>query len=250
MTNSSTPGAKSPMLLWLSLLTLVATVILIGLGSWQWQRLNWKEDLIRKIENRATGSEHNLSEVQSFWNRDRDVEFYRIRVRGTFDHTKELHFYALDAGRPGWRIVAPLELPDATLVFVDRGFVPLELKSATARTEGQISGKSDITGIVREYEAERGLFVPANDLARNEWYWRSQLEMSEASLEPAKRDKVLPFLIESDDLKLAGGWPKGGVTRLSLPNRHFQYALTWWGLALTLIVVYGVFVRGQLRKTK
>ena len=250
MTGNLAPSSRSAKLLWLSLLTLLAVIILVGLGSWQWQRLAWKEGLIQKIESRATGPERSLSEIQTLWQRDRDVEYYRIRVRGVFDYTKELHFYTVENGRPGWRIVVPLTLPDAFLIFVDRGFVPLELKSAKARAEGQIPGAVDILGIVRGYKQERGLFVPVNDLAKNEWYWRSYLEMSEASLEPSKRDKVRPFLIESDDLKLSGGWPRGGVTRLSLSNRHLQYALTWWGLALTLIAVYGVFVRGQLRKTK
>ena len=44
-----------------------------------------------------------------------------------------------------------------------------------------------------------------------------------------------------------GGLPRGGVTRLDLPNRHLEYALTWYGLALTLIGVYGAFAASRLR---
>ena len=46
---------------------------------------------------------------------------------------------------------------------------------------------------------------------------------------------------------LLSGLPRGGVTRLDLPNRHLEYALTWYGLALTLIGVFVAFARGRLR---
>jgi len=40
-----------------------------------------------------------------------------------------------------------------------------------------------------------------------------------------------------------GGWPKGGVTRLTLPNNHLQYAITWFSLAVALMVIYFLFHR-------
>ena len=45
-----------------------------------------------------------------------------------------------------------------------------------------------------------------------------------------------------------GGWPKGGQTRLAITNDHLQYALTWFGLALTLAGVFGAFAWRQFRR--
>jgi len=56
-------------------------------------------------------------------------------------------------------------------------------------------------------------------------------------------DRVAPLYIDSDTTPNPGGWPKGGVTRLQLPNDHLQYAITWFSLAVALIVVYFVFHR-------
>ena len=58
----------------------------------------------------------------------------------------------------------------------------------------------------------------------------------------------MPFTIDADARpEPPGGLPRGGVTRLDLPNRHLEYALTWYGLALTLIGVYAAFAASRLR---
>jgi surfeit locus 1 family protein len=61
----------------------------------------------------------------------------------------------------------------------------------------------------------------------------------------------VPFFVDADaEPANPGGFPKGGVTRLTLPNRHLEYALTWYGLALTLVGVYAVFAAGRLRAVR
>ena len=44
-----------------------------------------------------------------------------------------------------------------------------------------------------------------------------------------------------------GGWPKGGVTLVNLPNRHLEYAFTWFGLAGALAAIFAAFVAARLR---
>ena len=61
-------------------------------------------------------------------------------------------------------------------------------------------------------------------------------------------DAVVPFYVEADATPNPGGWPKGGVTRLDLPNRHLEYAITWFGIGCTLIGVYAVFIRRKVRE--
>jgi surfeit locus 1 family protein len=58
----------------------------------------------------------------------------------------------------------------------------------------------------------------------------------------------VPFFVDAEaSPENPGGFPKGGVTRLALSNRHLEYALTWYGLALTLIGVFAAFAVGRLR---
>jgi surfeit locus 1 family protein len=53
----------------------------------------------------------------------------------------------------------------------------------------------------------------------------------------------LPFYVDAAAVPNPGGWPKGGVTRLRLPNDHLQYAITWYALAAALLVIYVVYHR-------
>jgi surfeit locus 1 family protein len=63
-------------------------------------------------------------------------------------------------------------------------------------------------------------------------------------------ERVAPFYVEADATPNPGGWPRGGQTRLNLPNNHLQYALTWYGIALTLIGVFVAFAWPRLRPSK
>ena len=103
-----------------------------------------------------------------------------------------------------------------------------------------------MTGLVRVPHGT-GLFTPANDVTRNLWYWPDAAAMH-ASAFGGTGVRALAFTVDADARpEPPGGLPRGGVTRLDLPNRHLEYALTWYGLALTLIGVYGAFAASRLR---
>ncbi len=236
---------KQAGLVWPTLFACAGVLTLLGLGSWQVQRLHWKRELITRIEQRAGATPVTLEAALARWERTRDVEYLRVRLGGRLDHDKERHLYALVEGRVGWRIVTPLVTDGGRIVLVDRGFVPDGLKLPETRRQGQVETDIVLTGLARAPETQR-LFTPDNDVAPNIWYWRDVVGMAASALEPPERARVAPFFVESEAAPVPGGWPKGGVTRLELPNRHLGYALTWYGLAGALVVVYGFFARGRL----
>jgi surfeit locus 1 family protein len=77
----------------------------------------------------------------------------------------------------------------------------------------------------------------------NRWFIRDPLAIASAK----SLDRVAPFYVEADATANPGGWPKGGQARLSLPNNHLQYAITRFGIAATLVGVFGVFAWQRLR---
>ena len=97
-----------------------------------------------------------------------------------------------------------------------------------------------MTGLARMPETQ-GLFIPDNEPAENRWFWRDLGAMSK-SMFPAGAADVAPFILEAERSDVPGGWPLGGQTRLDLPNNHLQYALTWFVLALCLVVIYVIYV--------
>lgn len=226
-------------LLWLSVAAAVGFAILVGLGVWQLQRLQWKNGLIQRIEARAKGGPRPLGEVLKQWRETHDVAFERVHFKGRFLHQHEMHLYAIHKGAPGWRIITPVETGNQ-IVLVDRGFVPVPLKAREKRRNGQIAGAVEIIGLARE-AGRKGWFTPKNQPAKNLWYWRD-LESMAARSGAGKSRAFAPFYVDMQSPKAPGGWPLAGVTRLNLPNKHLEYALTWFALAATLLGVYGALL--------
>ncbi len=229
---------------WPTLSAALGLAVLVGLGTWQVQRLHWKEGLIARIEARAKAKPVSLDQALARWRETGEVEYLRARLTGRFLHEDELHLYGLVNGEPGWRIVTPLVTPEGAIVLVDRGFVPNPLKAPSARRQGQIQGPVEVVGLARAPETQ-GLFTPDNDTVANAWYWRDLVAMGRVVLTPEQQAKLAPFFVEAEPMAVPGGWPRGGVTRLELPNRHLEYAITWYGLAVVLVVIYVLFMRGR-----
>ncbi len=241
------PALRS--LLWPFIATCLALAVMLGLGVWQVQRLNWKNDLIAKIEARTHGAPAPLP-PQNEWRelRAEAYDYTRVSVIGRFEHEREILIFrgtadgkASGAG-PGYQVLTPLRLADGSHVVINRGFVPLASKDPNTRKAGLIVDEVKITGLMRAPEA-RNAFTPPDNPAKNEWFTR----------DPAKiaahfgLEKAAPFAIDADATPVPGGLPVGGSTVLSIPNNHLSYAVTWFGLALTLLGVFGVFAARRLK---
>jgi surfeit locus 1 family protein len=135
------------------------------------------------------------------------------------------------------------------IVIVNRGFVADADRDRRRRLEPE-GHPLTVVGPIRRPEV-KALFTPANDPERNAWYWRDLDGMALAMLGAAGPGKVQPFFLEAEarppaDIAAEPHHPRGGATRLELPNNHLQYALTWYGLALTLVGVYAAFAWPRL----
>lgn len=233
-------------LIWPGLLTLFGLVVLIGLGLWQLQRLEWKEDLIARVEARSTAAPITLAEAIGLARQGSDPSYTRVRVEGRFHHGKERYLYALSGREPGWTVIAPLETASGEMVLVARGFVPGGLQDPATRRPGQIEEIVTVTGLVRAAQ-EQGAFAPDTDLEAKRWFWRD-LPGMRRSMFPGGTTEIAPFFLEAEASDVPGGWPKGGQTRLVFPNNHLQYALTWFLLAIGLVVIFALYLRSVLRE--
>src|SRR5262245_667622 len=259
-------------LVWPTVATLVGLAVLIGLGTWQLERKRWKEDLIAKIAAGVKAEPILISPLDpALLSRLKDPtpdpesvvvlteEYTHVAVRGRFHHDKEQYLYAPSSAGLGWHVYTPLELASQQVVWINRGFVPDARKAPATRLEGEIGGEVEVRGLVR-LPAGKGMFTPENDVQKNLWYWPDLTAMTAAAFpgapkpgpgSPPQPAKAWNLVIEADARpEPPGGLPRGGVTRLDLPNRHLEYAITWYGLALTLIGVYLVFAINRLRATR
>jgi surfeit locus 1 family protein len=229
-----------------ALMVAVALPFLIGLGIWQMQRMAWKEGVIADITARTAAEPIDLKVAVASARPAADLEYTRVRVTGRFLHDKERYFYAPDpAFGPGFNVYTPLEISGQTgVVFVNRGYVPERLRETAARREGQVEGDVEIIGLIRA-PGGKGSFTPDNDPAGNLWFWRDLPALALSAFgEPGRA--VVPFVVDAEGAA-PGGAPKGGATLLNLPNRHFEYALTWFGLAATLAAIFAAYVASRFK---
>ncbi|PST26528.1 SURF1 family protein [Mesorhizobium plurifarium] len=222
-------------------LVLAAFAVLVSLGTWQMQRLHWKEALIAAIAERRSAPPVTLEKIEAMDAAGEDIDYRAVQVSGVYDHGRERHFFATHEGRTGFYVFTPLMLADGRALFVNRGFVPFEKKDVSTRREGQIAGKVTVNGLARPKLSEKpSSLVPDNDAEKNIFYWKDLDAMANSAGLAA--DRVVPFFTDADRSPNPGGLPIGGVTQFDLPNNHLQYALTWYGLAAALVVVSGFYV--------
>jgi surfeit locus 1 family protein len=223
---------------WPTVFSLPALLICLALGAWQIERLFWKRDLIARRDAAVTAAPAPVPKTLA---EPRGMEYRHVSDEGSFLYDKEIFLGATsDAGGQGYQVLTPLLEPGGRVVFVNRGYIPAELKDPAKRAAGQIAGTVHVQGLLRLPPTARpNWFLPDNRPDLNYWFWVDLPAIAAAD----NLDRVAPFYIDADATPNPGGWPKGGVTRLKLPNNHLQYAITWFSLAIALIVIYVLFHR-------
>lgn len=220
--------------LWPTLMTIPILVMLILLGNWQVARLSWKLDLIQKIEDRYGLPAAPLpARVQE----PDDWAYRHVTVSGRFLYMREMPIYGIGPnGQAGYDLFTPLFTGDGHYVIVNRGWVPEKFKQQMSRPETIKSGKVDVVGILRKsHHKER--FAPENDPDRNSWYYGDVKAMAKAQ----DLENVFPMFLYEDKSSDDRAYPIGGRSRLTIVNNHLDYAMTWYGLAIVLFVIYLIF---------
>ncbi len=145
-----------------------------------------------------------------------------------------------DVSGPGYWVFAPARSEAGALIVVNRGFVPEDRRDSATRGAGRLSGSVDLIGAMR-WPERRGWFVPADSPAQNVWFLRDHVAIA--------ADKgwgeVAPFFIELEGPQPPGGLPRASALKVNLRNEHLQYAITWYGLAAALTVMFLFWLRGR-----
>ena len=229
----------------LTLVSLSALAALIALGTWQVERLHWKEGLIAA---RAAALAAPPIELPASLDAARGLEFRRVRVSGVFDYAHEVPVNATerDSGKAGDLLVTPLRRADGPPVLVERGWIPWDLRDPATRAAGNPPGTVEVEGLLRIPDGKPSWFVPDNDPTRNQWFYIDPAAMGRAASAP----DVLPFYVEAGPAPNPGGYPLGGQAHTDLPNNHLQYAITWYSLAAVLVVIYLLLARRERATSK
>lgn len=222
-----------------AILTIVMLSVLLMLGFWQVERLAWKQDLLARIAERQKASPLTLSSKADIAKLTKaDDEYRRASLRGRYGRAQLFWFTQIEnkpQGLPrqdaaGYHVLVPFFLEDGTPLLLDRGFVPARLKD-TPDANPDMPQK---LAVILRWPDGRGRFDNADKPNEGLVYVRDP-----EAIGRYWQLAMPPFLAEA---ALPGKhWPRGGQTRMKIANNHLQYAGTWFGLAIVLVIISGLW---------
>lgn len=216
--------------------------VFAGLGTWQIKRLQWKLDLIERVEQRVHAPAVAAPERARWPQINAASDEYRyVRVTGTFLYDLTTRVQASTVLGSGFWLLTPLRSADGDVVLVNRGFIPAQITTGAHRdssvapqsTTEATHAVSTVTGLLRMSEPG-GAFLRHNDQVADRWYSRDVQAIGAAR----QLTSVAPYFVDADAAKEPASednspdHPVGGLTVISFPNNHLVYAITWYVLAL------------------
>jgi len=217
----------------------IAFAILIGLGVWQLQRLKWKEHLLAGIAAAEHARPRPIEPVLDALARGRDEDFVRVTATCPgLAHAPALELYALRGGEIGARLVSSCLVVSGVYrsILVDRGFVPDTVAARPVVDPADIA-PVEVTGVLRQ--PERGNFVTPKNTGGH-WFRHDPQAMGKALHADAPVAPLILMAETSTNPEFPG--LEAAPFPVDIPNRHLEYALTWFALAGALAGVYGAAV--------
>ena len=199
-------------------------LVLLSLGSWQLYRLNWKLNLISEIENSLKNNPVELSKSNK-------KNYLRIKTSGQIDFDKQIYLYNLNkSGKPGFEVINPILIGNENYL-INRGWISFDQKD---QSEINFVNEDKIIGTLK-LQTKASTFKPENDIEKNYWF-------------TLNRDDVFKYTGKNFSnfiIYLNGDYktPETKVITANISNNHKKYAITWFSMAISILLIYLYFRR-------
>ncbi len=185
-------------------------LVLLWLGSWQLQRLAWKENLLVEIATRLSSMPaempmHPTANNHNYFVTSIEGEIQRESIH-VLTSTKRIG--------PGFRVISPAILKDGRSILIDRGIIPEKDKNLAFSVGG-----NNITGYLL-WPNETDYFTPQPNFEKNIWFSRDLEKMANF----LNTEKIL---LVTTQLQQGSSFNIEDPT-INIPNNHLQYAITWF----------------------
>ncbi|WP_029908710.1 SURF1 family protein [Caulobacter sp. UNC358MFTsu5.1] len=237
----------------LTIATLIAFAILCGLGTWQVKRLHWKEGLLKRIEALKTAPAQPLDVVLKAHRAPKDLEWTRVtttcRPEGGFSFPIPPR-YALRDGEIVWRAMDTCrpQGPNGPVFLVDRGYIEASSGAMTAPAFAS-APPVQLTGILRTAAMPKMAMPSQAEIEKAAPPPSPKAEGADAVVDEiiitGQRFEPMMIVVEHETPAAPGLTPAPLPAEIS--NRHLEYALTWFGLAVTLLFIYAAMLWRKMR---
>jgi len=195
---------------------------LLSLGFWQLYRLSWKLDLINQIENSLKIDPVEFQNVEK-------KNYLRIKTSGQIDFEKQIYLYNLnEAGKPGFEVINPIKIGNEDYL-INRGWISFDKKN---KAEINVIDQKNIIGTLM-LQSKSSSFKPKNEVDKNYWF-------------TLDREDILKFTGKNFSkyiIYLNGNYenPRPRVITAKISNNHKKYAITWFSMAISILLIYLYF---------
>ena len=194
----------------------------MSLGFWQLYRLSWKLDLINQIENSLKIDPVELQNVEK-------KNYLRIKTSGQIDFEKQIYLYNLnETGKPGFEVINPIKIGNEDYL-INRGWISFDQKN---KPEINVVDQKNIIGTLM-LQSKSSSFKPKNEIDKNYWF-------------TLDREDILKFTGKNFSkyiIYLNGNYknPRPRVITAKISNNHKKYAITWFSMAISILLIYLYF---------
>ena len=185
-------------------------------------RLSWKLDLINQIENSLKVEPIELQNVEK-------KNYLRIKTSGQIDFEKQIYLYNLnETGKPGFEVINPIKVGNEDYL-INRGWISFDQKN---KPEINVVDQKNIIGTLM-LQSKSSSFKPKNEVDKNYWF-------------TLDREDILKFTGKNFSkyiIYLNGNYenPRPRVITAKISNNHKKYAITWFSMAISILLIYLYF---------
>jgi len=239
------------------LFTLTMVALFIGLGVWQLQRRVEKHALIAALTEKLAAAPVSLP-PSSEWDKltpQRD-EFCRVHFKATYGAGSDAMVFSSgsairdDISGPGAWAFMPARLESGDMIAINAGFVQNTMQDRAQQDRAVtrlVTGEAaDLVGYIR-FPESAGLLTPSANVEKRLWFARDLAAMAQALGWGKDGKTIAPFYIDLEQPAPPSGIPKPGPLHVHLKDDHMQYAITWFALAVAVVIAFFVWLRGKRR---
>ena len=209
---------------------LAGIAVLLSLGTWQVQRLTWKQGILAEIDAKISGVPIALPAAPNVTTH----KYQPVEISGRFVENRIRVLVSQKLIGAGYRIIQPFQTKDR-VILIDRGFVKIDQIEDLRNDQASVLGNLHWPDEVDDY-------TPEPDMKRDIWFARDVTALADT----LNTDPILVIAREiTPDSEKVSPIP---ISSSGIPNDHLQYAITWFALAAVWAGMSGLFLIGTRRR--
>ncbi len=237
MNQSNPANAESKFPYFATFVVILAVIALIGLGLWQVDRAQQKQYRLEQIAQRQAETPISLETLLEWPGNKEDLPFRTIGK--VYGHNYFLLDNRIEQGRVGYHVLLPVETEQGILI-TNFGFIAAGQDRQSLPTVEIPTGMMNFSGV----SAIPKLNPMVKETASGQLNGPKVVQQIDlAFLGQLLNQPVLDIVMQLDpsaDSTFIRNWKPVVMA----PEKHYAYALQWFGLAIACLIIYVVaFIR-------